>query len=295
MPNRVVREGILTSERVEQLDPAVEVFYRRLMSKVDDFGLYDARPSILRSSLFPLRVDRVREADISRWIAACEKAGLLVLYTHNASASSSRRIAACEMAGLAVAEKPYLQMLDTKWQTRSEPKYPLPPDGNRAQPPPTENSCSQVQAIAPVFGVVVEDVDEGVSARKRARTPPKVPLPAEFGISDRVRTWAAKHGFGQLNEHLEAFRRKCAAHGYAYRDHDAAFMEAIREDWAKLRGRTQNGASPPGEQTGDNGAAERSAAYLREQAEAAARAVPPPAAVVERLKAAGITLRKAAA
>jgi T5orf172 domain len=33
MPNRVIREGILSSERVDQLDAASEVFYRRLMSK----------------------------------------------------------------------------------------------------------------------------------------------------------------------------------------------------------------------------------------------------------------------
>src|SRR5687768_8022510 len=127
MPNRIVREGILTSDRVDSLDAAAEVFYRRLMSKVDDHGLYDARPSILRSSLFPLRVDRVREADISRWIAACEKAGLIVLYAHDG--------------------KPYLQMLDTRWAARSEPKYPLPA---------TANNCTQPPADAPVFvGVVV--------------------------------------------------------------------------------------------------------------------------------------------
>jgi hypothetical protein len=122
MPNRIIREGILSSDRVEQLDPPAEVFYRRLMSKVDDHGLFDARPSILRTSLYPLRVDRVREADIARWIAACEKAGVIALYQHDG--------------------KPYLQMLDTRWQARSEPKYPLPP----------ENSCAQVLAAAPVFG-----------------------------------------------------------------------------------------------------------------------------------------------
>lgn len=137
MPSRLLREGILTSDRVDQLDNAAEVFYRRLMSKVDDHGLYDARPSILRSSLYPLRVDRVREADITRWIAACEKAGVIALYQHDG--------------------KPYLQMLDTRWQARSEPKYPIPT---------TENSCKQVQTPVPVFGVgvVVGDVDTATSA-----------------------------------------------------------------------------------------------------------------------------------
>ena len=137
MPSRLLREGILSSERVDQLDAAAEVFYRRLMSKVDDHGLYDARPSILRASLYPLRVDRVREADISRWIAACEKAGLIALYTHEG--------------------KPYLQMRDTRWVARSEPKFPLPTP---------ENSCKQPKTPVVLFGVGVgvEDVKQSAPA-----------------------------------------------------------------------------------------------------------------------------------
>ncbi|MCC2632157.1 MAG: hypothetical protein K0S48_43 [Ramlibacter sp.] len=228
----MIREGILTSDRIDQLDPPSEVFYRRLMSKVDDHGLYDARPSILRSSLYPLRVDRVREADISRWIAACEKAGLIALYAHDG--------------------KPYLQMLDTRWQARSEPKYPLPNAGNRVVPSAAENSCAQLPATAPVVvdGDVV--VDEGVT-RDAARPPRsaakarKTAISADFTTSERVSAWAAEKGYGQLPEHLDAFKRKAVAKGYAYVDWDAAFMEAIREDWAKLRGRGRDGVAPPAE------------------------------------------------
>lgn len=184
MPSRIVREGILTSERVEQLDASSEVFYRRLMSKVDDHGLFDARPTVLRASLYPLRVDRVREADISRSIAACEKAGLIALYAHDSRASSSRRIAACEMAGLAVSEKPYLQMLDTRWQARSGPKWPEPPWKDGAPPPLQEqapvNGCAQVKT--PVYldvdvvvvGDVVGDGDGG-----RAESVAHAPLASE--------------------------------------------------------------------------------------------------------------------
>jgi hypothetical protein len=57
------------------------VFYRRLMSVVDDFGRFDGRVTVLRSRLYPLQLDKVREADIPRWIAECEKAGLVRLYT----------------------------------------------------------------------------------------------------------------------------------------------------------------------------------------------------------------------
>jgi hypothetical protein len=148
MPSRIIRESILTSDRVEQLDVAQEVFYRRLLSRVDDYGLYDARLSILRATLYPLRLDRVREADISRWIAACEKAGLIALYTFDG--------------------KPYLQALNTRWTARSEAKYPTPPWGLEARdgeesPDQSaspvecspENSCKQVNATVPV----VLDVD----------------------------------------------------------------------------------------------------------------------------------------
>lgn len=127
MPNRIIRAGINSSDRVNQLDSAEEVFYRRLLNEVDDHGCFDARPAILRASLFSLRVDRVREADISRWIAACVKAGLIVLY---------------EAGG-----KSFLQVLDTRWQIRSQPKYPLPPTtAARDKSPPSANSGGQMRA-----------------------------------------------------------------------------------------------------------------------------------------------------
>lgn len=157
MPNRILREGILTSDRMDKLDAPSEVFYRRLMSKVDDFGLHDARPSIIRSFLFPLRSDRVREADITRWIAACEKAGVIALYTREG--------------------KPYLQMLDTEWQTRSEPKCPLPPWGKGKPMRATDIKCTQAHPIVPVFVDVVVDVVD-------------TPLPP-VGDGGFARFWAA--------------------------------------------------------------------------------------------------------
>lgn len=110
MPSRILREGILTSDRVNALSAGAEVFYRRLMSVVDDYGRFDGRPGLLRVSCFPLRVDTVREADISRWIAECVKAGLIALY--------------------AVGGKAYLEMLDFKQQVRAKSKYPPPDAGH---------------------------------------------------------------------------------------------------------------------------------------------------------------------
>lgn len=63
----------------------------------------------------------------------------------------------------------------------------------------------------------------------------KRPLPDGFSVSPRVEAWALEHGHTRLTEHLEAFRLKCQAKGYEYADWDAAFMGAIRDDWAGLQ------------------------------------------------------------
>jgi hypothetical protein len=216
VPSRIIREGILTSDRVDLLDAASEVFYRRLMSKVDDHGLYDARPKILRASLYPLRIERVREADISRWIAECEKAGLIALYQHDG--------------------KPYMLMVDTRWTARSEPKYPIPP----------ENIREQVKTPVPV--VVVEDeVDnEDVvgKARKRALACPdgvsalvwgdwqalrrakKAPVTATV-LAEAERE-AAKAGMS-----LEAFLSEWCSRG----------SQGLKAEWLKPNGNT--GAKAP--------------------------------------------------
>lgn len=78
MPNRILRDWT-DSEAVESLPWQSEVFFTRLIMKVDDFGRFSANPKLLRSLLFPIR-DGVRDSDISRDLSACEKAGLIAVY-----------------------------------------------------------------------------------------------------------------------------------------------------------------------------------------------------------------------
>jgi hypothetical protein len=124
MPNRVVREDILHSDRVDKLTYPAEVFYRRLMSMLDDFGLGDGRLSVIRSTLYPLRLDRVSEADLGKWIAECEKAGLVSRYT--------------------VDEKPYVVLHNFRQSPRQKrQKYPPPPNLQA-----DASTCKQMQADA---------------------------------------------------------------------------------------------------------------------------------------------------
>ena len=80
MPNRVIREGILESEAVDLLTDAAETFFVRLMLKADDYGRYPGNPALLRAHLYPLRLDRVKEADITTRLHLCVKAGLVDCY-----------------------------------------------------------------------------------------------------------------------------------------------------------------------------------------------------------------------
>ena len=79
--------------------------------------------------------------------------------------------------------------------------------------------------------------NQGISQDKPAKPKRKTSIPDDFSVSKRVADWAAQKGFDRLDEHLDAFTRKAKMNAYTYMDWDLAFMEAIREDWAKLRGK----------------------------------------------------------
>lgn len=147
MPNRILREGILTSERVNKLSWPAEVFYRRLMSAVDDFGRYWAKEELLRAGLYPLLLDRVGNPDIAKWLAECADAGLVRTYT--------------------VEGKLYLQLLDFRQQVRAaRSKFPEPSSASLAG---AKQLRSTSTAHAPV--VVVEDgcEDGGGTTAGRSR------------------------------------------------------------------------------------------------------------------------------
>jgi len=81
MPNRILKETICTSETIEKLSPEVEVFFYRLLVQCDDYGRMDARPAIIRSRCYPLRLDQVSENHIIQWLKALIEAELIQIYT----------------------------------------------------------------------------------------------------------------------------------------------------------------------------------------------------------------------
>lgn len=151
MPNRIIRSGILTSEKVNALSLESEVFFRRLMSIVDDHGRCEAHPAMLRAALYPLRIEKVRETAINRMLAETAAIGLVHCYQ--------------------VGTKTYLEIVNFGQQKRSESKCPGP-DGapSDSQKEPTRSTC-----LADATQVPASDAHEKAPATH-------VPADAHLGV-----------------------------------------------------------------------------------------------------------------
>lgn len=79
MPNRLLRDWT-NSDKVDMISFQAEVFFVRLIMNADDYGCFWGDGKRLKSNLFPLKSDSIRDADILRWLAECQKAGLIVVY-----------------------------------------------------------------------------------------------------------------------------------------------------------------------------------------------------------------------
>lgn len=109
MPNRMLRDWT-GSDKINSLSVNAERFFVRLIMKVDDFGCFYADTRLLKANLYPLLLDSIREADLLRWMAECQKAGLIVLYGS--------------------AGKKYVQILDFRQRLdKAKSRFPQPVNG----------------------------------------------------------------------------------------------------------------------------------------------------------------------
>ncbi len=114
MSNRILKESICTSATIDGLGWFEEVCFYRLIVQCDDYGRMDARPSLLKSRLFPLRED-IESGTVGRAVAALAEAGLLLLYESDG--------------------QPYLQLLTWEKHQRVRNKrsrFPAPYDDGQA-------------------------------------------------------------------------------------------------------------------------------------------------------------------
>ena len=112
MPTRYLKPGIRDSEPIDRLRPVTECLFYRLLVTVDDYGRFDARPSMVKAQCFPIKESCSIES-CAAMLDELASHGLIALYT--------------------IDGKPYLQM--QKWDNApraKESKYPSITD-ERAQ------------------------------------------------------------------------------------------------------------------------------------------------------------------
>lgn len=169
MPTRLIRDGILTSERINALSSNAELFYRRLMSVADDHGRFSGNLTLLRASCYPLKLDSVKEDSIKKHLAECVDAGLIVPYT--------------------VAAKPYIVLVDFGQRVQAKSKFPAPPSEVLDS---TVGHGEAPEKTALDGGVVVVDKEQGAlpaespaadhepKAKNGTRLPPDWSAPADW-------------------------------------------------------------------------------------------------------------------
>ena len=79
MPNRIIKESLCSSEKISSLTDFEFRLWIGLITQVDDAGRGDARPTIIKGHIFPLR-DRITVKDISGALHGLAAKGCISLY-----------------------------------------------------------------------------------------------------------------------------------------------------------------------------------------------------------------------
>lgn len=201
MPTRIIRDGILTSERINALSPLAELFYRRLMSVADDHGRYSGNLTQLRAYCYPLKLDSVKEDSIKKHLAECVDAGLIVPYT--------------------IEGKPYILLCDFGQRINGKSKFPEPP----VNPP----GFPGIPRLVVDVGEVVDDEEQGAlpAAPPPADPKPKANkgsrLPADWTLPDDWAAWAKQE---RPDLHPPAVAARFADHWHAKPGKDG-----VKLDW----------------------------------------------------------------
>ncbi len=205
MPSRIIREGILTSPKVNQLTSGAELFYRRLLSVVDDYGRYHAHPTLVRAATFPTKMDVVEDAHVTKWLNETIKVGLVNIYERDGHK--------------------YLEVINFGQKVRAKSKFPAP-----CQQPASTLPAECPQPAGEMSSVVVvEGVVEGVSKaltdsdESAAPTEPTEPTKAQARFNNFWQFYPRKIGKGKA---WAVFKRLSADDQTAAIEQSEAYSQA---------------------------------------------------------------------
>lgn len=152
MPNRIIREGIISSDRVNSLSLGAEVLYRRLMSVADDYGRFYASPATIRGACWPTCPERVSEEEVGSWLDECSSGEEPLVRIYK------------------IGNGRFLELTNFNQQIRSKSKFP-------GKDRDMLEDCSQPDINSPALDVVVgegvcEDEGDDTGQKRKAAKPP---------------------------------------------------------------------------------------------------------------------------
>ena len=217
MPNRIIYESIRTSDDYAKLSYFERDLFIKLIVSVDDFGIFEARPAILKGQLSPL--DSCTLKQIETALAKMERLGIIILY-HGADG------------------RPYLQL--TGWsrhqtQRATKTKYEMPPEGfanNCKQLQAIANNCKQLQANVSVNeNVNVNDNDNEIENKIKKH---------QYGEYKNVLLTddeldKLKAEYADWADRIERLSGYIAAKGDQYKSHYAVIRNWARKDKAQTK------------------------------------------------------------
>lgn len=156
MPSRMIREGLLDSEKIRRAGELAEVLFMRLMLVADDYGRFDGRVSVICRRCWP--VSGPTDEDVLARLVALTEEGLVTTY---------------EVDG-----KPFICIPNFKQRLRvkNPSKYPDPPNaGQMPDTRPTADSEVRLEARSEKREV------EARSEKRNAREEPP-PKPGEAAV-----------------------------------------------------------------------------------------------------------------
>lgn len=223
MPARMIRDALLTSDRFLGLpDNTARMCFVVCMLTADDRGNLEASPGALVRLWRDFGVDsNAKAVSTSQFLADQD---LIRLYQ--------------------VGGKQYIHVPRFGQRMRSFKRAcPASPWCEKSdESTETAPICQQVAANGGGSRPEVKGSEEKGSTPSGSRRSAKTPIPDDFAITDRMRSWAAEKRVFNLEAHFDFFVNQAKAKDYRNVNWERAFMNAVLADWPKI-GRGQPSAA----------------------------------------------------
>ena len=216
MPNRIIKEGAFTSEKISDLTDFQFRLWVGLITQADDAGRGDARPAIIKGRVFALR-ERVTVKDVDAALCVLAAAGCVSLYK--------------------VGGKPYYAFPNLTEHQRirnSIPKYPSPDEADAEDT--TSPQLAATRGNSPQDAALIQsesnpNTNPNLNPKRDAPAPAKRSF-GEFGnvlLTDEE-LQKLKAQFPDYAARIDRLSGYIASTGKSYKSHYATILNWARRD-----------------------------------------------------------------